>query len=639
MNLLFAVILATCDVGMVDHFDISAPHAQRIAALPISLEVTAKDAEGNTATAFCGTAPITGLTDRSGIQIVETPAFSGGVVRLDQVVPAAEVRVGSGAQAGTFRVADLPSIPGFLSLFPALLAIGLAVWLRQALLALFAGVWVGALFLHGYNPFTALLRTFDTYLPQTVVDSGHAATIFFTMALGGMVGIIAKSGGTKALVDAIAKRATSRRAGMVTGWASGLVVFFDDYANCLLVGNTVRPFTDRLHISREKLSYIVDSTAAPVATVALVSTWIGYQVGLLDETLGGGRYGDAGSGYDLFLGLLPYSFYSFFTIGFVLMVALSLRDFGPMAKAEARAQATGEVLRPGAQPLMDRELTDMVPTSHAHPHWITAVVPIASVIAIVFGGLYFSGRQALGADANGASLRAIIGSADSYAVLLWASFGGSLIAFGIAKLRGDVTVGEAVEAWVAGAKSMVMAVLILVLAWALGSICKDHLLTGPWLLSQVDPSPHWIPVITFLLSGMIAFATGSSFSTMAIVIPIAAPLAWHLTGPGTGIEGELMESIRYATLAAVLSGAVFGDHCSPISDTTIMSSMASASDHVDHVRTQTPYALLCAAVAAGAGFIPAGFGVSPLITLPVGMGILAAVLYVFGRRTEPNRAA
>jgi Na+/H+ antiporter NhaC len=175
---------------------------------------------------------------------------------------------------------------------------------------------------------------------------------------------------------------------------------------------------------------------------------------------------------------------------------------------------------------------------------------------------------------------------------------------------------------------MVMAVLILVLAWGIGDICKNHLFTGKWLLSVVEPSATWLPVITFVISGVIAFSTGSSFSTMAIVIPIAAPMIWSVTGEG--------DPARYATLASVLSGAVFGDHCSPISDTTIMASMASASDHIDHVRTQAPYALLCAGVAAGVGYIPAGFGVSPWISMPIGFAILGGALFVFGRRATDD---
>jgi Na+/H+ antiporter NhaC len=459
-----------------------------------------------------------------------------------------------------------------------------------------------------------------------VADPGHAAILLFTVALGGMVGVVSRSGGTRALVGAIARRATTRRAGMLTTYVAGLLVFFDDYANCLLVGNTARPYTDELKISREKLAYLVDSTAAPIATVALISTWIGFQLGILGDVLPS----EAGP-YELFLQLLPYSFYSFFTLAFVLLVAATGRDFGPMRRAEERARRRGELLRPGASPLMDRELTDMRPAGGVRIHWATAALPVGSVIAFVAAGLVVSGAGPAGA---GASLRQIIAAADSYAVLLWASFGGSLVALATAVGLRTISIKEAINAWVGGAKAMMMAVLILVLAWAIGSMCMDYLDTGAWLLSQVSPSARLLPLITFLIAAAIAFATGSSFSTMAIVIPIAAPMAWALTGDASGLSEATAHHIRFATLASVLSGAVFGDHCSPISDTTIMSSMASASDHIDHVRTQIPYAALCAAVAGLVGFLPAGFGVSPWLTLPLGVAMLGGALFALGKPTD-----
>jgi Na+/H+ antiporter NhaC len=617
-------------------FTVEPSRDYRIGDLGIDLTVTAVDAKGEPATRFVCPAAISGLT-RDGVPVTQITGFVAGKATLKGVVPTGEpvtlsVPGAAGERITASWTPDLRRLPGFFSLLPPLIAVILAVLLRQALLALFAGIWAGALFIHGFNPFTALLRCFDTYLPNALADSDHAAIVVFTMALGGMVGIISKSGGTKALVDAVAARASSRRSGMLTAWVSGLIVFFDDYANCLLVGNTVRPFTDSMRISREKLSYIVDSTAAPVATVALVSTWVGYQIGLFEDTLGNETYGLAGQGYDIFLSVLPYSFYSIFTIAFVFAVAVTLRDFGPMARAEKRAISTGQLVRLDGQPLMDTELTSMEPERPEAAHWSAAVVPVVSVILIVIIGLYASGYQALGDSASGAGLREIIAAGNSYAVLLWASFGGGILAFIVAVARGAVSFTGAMDAWVGGAKSMVIAILILVLAWALGSICKDDLLTGPWLVSQVAPSPHFLPFITFVISAVIALASGSSYSTMAIVIPIAGPMAWALTGADSGLDAGVIEAVRFSTLAAVLSGAVYGDHCSPISDTTIISSMASASDHLDHVRTQAPYATLCALAAGVIGFLPAGYGVSPFITAPLGIFVLIMILRFAGRR-------
>jgi Na+/H+ antiporter NhaC len=638
MTWLLALALAVCPPPPdLAGFTIEPVRDYQVSGLAVDLTVTAVDSAGQPVPTFCGPAAVSGLrTDDA--PLTEIPAFAGGKATLSRVhltgepvvvaIARSDPQDPAGATIQGSWAPDLRQLPGVLSLLPPLMAIVLAILVRQALLALFAGVWLGALFVHGYNPLTALLRCFDTYLPGALAESSHASIVLFTMALGGMVGVISKSGGTRALVDAIAARASSRRSGQLTTWIAGLVVFFDDYANCLLVGNTVRPFTDKLRISREKLAYIVDSTAAPVATVALVSTWVGYQIGLFDGVFG------KGTGYDLFLSILPYSFYSFFTLAFVFAVAVSRRDFGPMARAERRAIETGQLVRPGGQPLMDHELTTMEPERPESIHWATAIVPVLSVIVIVFVGLYISGLGALGEAGSSAGLRAIIASADSYAVLLWASFGGGVIAAILSVGLRTMSMSSAVSAWVGGVKSMVMAVLILILAWSLGTMCKDYLMTGPWLVSQIQPSAHFMPVLTFVVASIIALTTGSSFSTMAIVIPIVGPMAWAITGADAGIDPATVESIRFATMAAVLSGAVFGDHCSPISDTTIMSSMSSASDHVDHVRTQAPYATVCALVAALIGFIPAGYGISPLITIPIGIATLVAVLRLLGRRSH-----
>ena len=628
MGILTLVALLACPGGAEPaDFAIETAPVHQVADLPQTLTITALDSDGEPLPSFCGSVGAIGLSQISGLNelaLTTVGPFAGGQVVIEKAHWEGSFRLRSEVREWTLGQSRR-SIPGILSILPPLLAIGLAIAFRQALIALFAGIWLGAVFVHGYNPLTGLLRTFDTYLPRAVADSDHAAIILFTLSLGGMVGVLSKSGATRALVDRISRYAKTRRSGMLASWGAGLVVFFDDYANCMLVGNTLRPLTDRLKISREKLAYIVDSTAAPIATVAVVSTWIGFQLSQFEGVV-------PGEPYDIFLKLLPYSFYSFFTIAFVLLIATTGRDFGPMLKAERRA-AGGKLLRDGAVPLVDRELTQMS-ESATGGRAIDAVFAIGAVILIVFAGIYISGSNASDSDA---SIREIIANSNSYSVLLWAGFGGSLVALLSTSIRGvgsepPLKLSAGIDAWVSGLKAMLMAVLILVLAWGIGDICKNELLTGPWVLSQIDPNPRFIPVLTFALCGFVALATGSSFSTMAIVIPIAGPMAWDLTGPDSIVAGTAaVDSIRYGTLAAVLSGAVFGDHCSPISDTTIMSSMASASDHVDHVRTQAPYALTCALASALIGFVPAGYGISPFIALPVGLIALAAVVWFIGK--------
>jgi Na+/H+ antiporter NhaC len=609
--------------------------------LPFDLRVRALDGVGRPLESFAGPAHVAGLADLATIGPFENgQVVLKGVRRVDPTV--------------TFRAAGRSTewsprrIPGWLSLAPPILAIVLSILTRQVLVALAAGVLGGALLV---DPWTGFLRMFDTYLRDAVANPSNAAILVFSLALGGMVGIVTRSGGAHAMVEAIARRARTRRSGQLTAWLMGLIVFFDDYANCLLVGNVVRPLTDRLKISREKLSFIVDATAAPVATLAFVSTWIGFQLGQFANT----GVIEPGREYEAFLRSLPYSFYSLLLILFVFLIAAAGRDFGPMRGAERRAATTGQLLRPGAAPMMDRELTDMKVPEGSRLKIRNAVVPLAAVILLVVGGLYADGaakaarrsdalRQAIAAGSTDATqaarelaelttLRGKIAQADSFAVLLWASFGGTFVAAATALTTRALTLGQTTDAWVTGAKSMMMALLILVLAWALGGICRERLDTGPWVISLVHPPPQLLPLIVFLACCLISFATGTSYGTMAIVFPIAGPLAWALT-QGTGLAPEHVEAIRYATLGSVLAGAVFGDHCSPISDTTVMSSMASACDHLDHVKTQMPYALACGGVAALTGYLPVGFGLPAWASLTIGAALIAAIVWGVGRRVE-----
>lgn len=599
----------------VAQIEVTPEHSYRIGELPLSLNVRALGSEGELLPRFCGPVKIEGQEQHS-VELL------GGVATITDDAPGNILKVWTPQLGEKSADLKLRSLPGWVSILPPLISILLAVLLREALLALFGGILVGALLIHGFNPLTAFLRTLDTHLLGQVADKGHAAIIMFTLALGGMSAVLSRSGGTKALVGWLSKRAKTRRAGMLSAWGAGLAVFFDDYANCMLVGSTLRPFTDKLKISREKLAYLVDSTAAPIATVALISTWVGYQLSLFEKHI------PDRAPYDLFLDILPYSFYSLLTIAFVFMLAVTGRDFGPMAKAELRAASGKGLSRSGAQPLANSELMDLEPPAGTVPRSSNAIFPLLTIVATVAIGMYASG---LATSPPGASLRSIVANADPNAVLLWAAFGGSLVAVLWARATQSLKISEALEAWLMGLRAMTMAILILILAWTIGSICQDYLSTGPWIMSQFAPSPRFLPVITFFVCALVAFATGSSFSTMAIVAPIAAPLAWAIL-PGSELPLAHVEGIRHATLAALLSGAVFGDHCSPISDTTVMSSMASAADHIDHVKTQAPYALSCAGVAAGVGFIPAGYGLSPWVSVGLGVSILFVLLRILGRR-------
>jgi len=539
-------------------------------------------------------------------------------------------------EAGTARESvDAPVLPGWVTILPPLVAIGLALILREVVTSLFVGVWLGALFLTGYNPFSAVLLTVGTYARQALADPDHSAIIIFSLLLGGMVGILTKMGATRAIVDAVRPFATTPKRGQLAAWLAGLAIFFDDYSNTLIVGNTMRPVTDRLKVSREKLSYIVDSTAAPVSAMVFVSTWVGFEISLIADSLNiGVSQGSAApaiSPFGIFMASIPYLFYPIFALLLVLFLVLYNRDFGPMLKAERRARKGGGVARPGAQLTMGGD--EMEAAEGVTSTWWAAATPVVVVVVTVIGGLVHTGRQRLAAG-EPAGIGEIFGAADPFLPLLWGSLLGCLAAFAIATGTRKLRLDRAVEAWLGGIRSMLLAIVILVLAWSLGAV-TESLGTAPFLSSVVSARLplSLLPVVVFVISGLIALSIGSSWGTMAILFPLAVPLALKMgavADPAAGVAfGHLL-----AVTAAVMSGALFGDHCSPISDTTILSSMASGCDHVDHVRTQMPYALVAAGVAGVIGSIPAGLGMSPWISLVVGTVALALIVRYVGRRVD-----
>jgi len=523
---------------------------------------------------------------------------------------------------------ELRAVPAWLSILPPLLAIGLAIAFRQVVVALVSGVWLGALFLHGYDPLTALLRTGDTYAAGSLGDTGNASIIIFSLLLGGMIGVITRSGGAAGLAGLVTRRASDSRRGLVATWLMGIVIFFDDYANALLVGSTMRPITDRLRVSREKLAFVVDATAATVSSVALVSSWIGVEIGYIAAQYD--KLGLEGDPFMVFLETIPYRFYPLLMIAFVIMVILARRDFGPMRRAEMRAREHGRVLREGARPAADHEAEHGL-ADRQEPHWINAAVPIVVVVLVALGGMYFTGRATVLEAGDEPTLRAVFGNAESVKSLLWASVAGCVAAIGIAVARRSLRFDAAMDAWLAGLKSMVLACVILVLAWSLGTVCSD-LHTARFIISVIGDglAPGLLPAIVFVVAAVVSFATGTSWGTMAILFPLVIPTA-HALAPGN-------EHIMLGAISSILAGAVWGDHCSPISDTTIMSSMASSCDHVDHVRTQLPYALVVGLVGLLFGELGAGLGLYPgWVGLLLGLGALAAIVFFVGRPVPDHR--
>lgn len=533
--------------------------------------------------------------------------------------------------AALFAEGDAEVSFGIISLLPPLLAIVLAFVTRQVILSLFLGVFSGALMMNGWNPFYAFLRTLDSYIVGSLADGWNAAIIIFTLSIGGMIGIVNKMGGTQAIAEALAKKAKTPRSAQVVASIMGCVVFFDDYANTLIVGPTMRPLTDKMKVSREKLAFIVDSTAAPIAGLAVISTWIGYEFGLIGDAFA--AIDQPVNVFTFFMQTIPYRFYNLFALALVFILALKGRDFGPMLKAEKRARLTGQVHREGAN-LMAGDVTEGVTFKEGTKLKASnAVVPILTLVLVAFAGLWYNGY---GYSDEGTvwytweGIRTCFGNADASVVLIWGAITGTIVAGVMALWQKLMSLGEVLDAFVDGSKSLLLTAIILILAWSLGTVAEE-VGTANYLVGAVsDTIPGGlIPIIVFVISMVVAFSTGTSWGTMAIVIPLAVPLAaaYVQTDPAHA-------SLVVATMSAVLSGSIFGDHCSPISDTTIMSSMASGSDHIDHVKTQAPYAITAAAVAIVGYFLSGVLNVPSWVTLILGIALLYGIVQFIGKKTD-----
>ena len=520
-------------------------------------------------------------------------------------------------------------MPLWMSILPPLVAIVMALIIKEVVSSLFVGILTGTFLMAlygGASPAKALgggvLRVVDTYVVGSLFDADHVKIIVFTMLIGGMVRIITANKGMQGVVNWLSRRAKGPRSGQLMTFLMDLCVFFDDYSNTLVVGNTMRPIADKLKISREKLSYIVDSTSAPVVAVAFVTTWIGAELSYIQDGIN--VIGLDASAYSVFVNSLAYSFYPFLTLGFVLMIIFSRRDFGPMLKAERKARLQATV-----------ESTETTAKSQS-AHIIDALIPLLVLIFGTIIGLVVTGYDASlwnGDSGFFSKLSVTIGAANSYKALLWASLFSLLTAIVMTLLRGDMKFGKIMEEMVEGFKSMFNAVLILTMAWSIALVTKD-MHTAEFvshLLLQWSLSPWVVPVLTFVLAALIGFSTGTSWGTMAILYPLILPASWLLCQE-QGLSVEATMPLFYNVVASVLAGSVMGDHCSPISDTTIMSSLASSCNHLQHVSTQMPYALTVGATALLVGVLPTALGLPSWVAFLMGFVVLWLVVRFVGKK-------
>lgn len=468
---------------------------------------------------------------------------------------------------------------GFWSIIPPVIAIALAIGTRQVYISLGLGIWAGWLIINRGNPLTGSVDTVSGIV-DVFNNEGSTQTILFTLLIGSLIAFMQKSGGVSGFTVFINKKlegqGQSRRRVQLWAALTGLLIFVESNISSLTVGSLFRPITDRLRISREKLAYLADSTSAPSSILIPLNAWGGFIMGLLMV-----------QGFDRpFLTLasaIPFNIYPLLAVIMVFIIAATGRDFGPMKKAEKRALEEGKPLREGAIPMMSAEIT-MMEAKKDKPHRaVNMVLPIGIMILAMPLMLVLTGWENVEAETRLSfldhAMKAIGKSSGAESVLysVLISLLISSIAYRSQKL---MSIREMASTALKGMSGMVSMALLMVLAFAIGNICNE-LGTGEYVarITHHWLSPSLAPLLVFLTSCFIAFSTGTSWGTFAIMIAIAVPLA------------NSMDAHVPLVIAAALGGGVFGDHCSPISDTTLISSMASASDHIDHVNTQLPYAL------------------------------------------------
>ena len=513
----------------------------------------------------------------------------------------------------------------WVSILPPLIAIALAFLTRSIVPSLFVAIWFGSWAVNGLTfggIFTGLLDSFNVFILNTILDRDHAIIALFTLMLGGMVGIIYRNGGMHGIIQLLIKKANTPKKGQISIWLFGVIIFFDDYSNTLIVGNTSRLLCDKLGISREKLAYLVDSTSAPVATVAVITTWIGFQISIISDSIES-ISGISESAYLLFIHSIAYSFYPFLALFLVGLVVTTGKDFGPMVEAELQARKNKNKKIVKSEQNNGEELKVKDDISY---NAVNAILPISVLVISMFYFIFSSGQ--------GDTIKDILGSADTFSALMHSTLLSAFVAAILSVGQRILSLNETFEAWYNGLKFMLMGLLVLVLAWALADISKE-LHTADYIVSVLgDKIPIQIlPTVVFFIAAITAFGSGSSWGVMAILMPLVIPLCWAVM-ENYGGPGPENIHILYSTIACVLTGAVWADHCSPISDTTILTSMASGCDLMDHVKTQMPYALIAGSTALFAGTLPAGFGVPWWILLGFGFVILFIIINTYGKSTD-----
>ena len=526
------------------------------------------------------------------------------------------------------------------SAVPPVLAISLAFLTRHVLLSLGIAIVAGGLLTQvAQAPLsvTAWFEGFKSvggYVAGTVTDKTNLQILAFIPPIFVMIEILVASGGFKGIITLLLRWVKGRKSAQAATALMGILCFIDDYTNAIIVGSMMQPITDRFRVSREKLAFIVDATSAPVSGLAVISTWIVYEVGLLGQI--SDKLGIDKSGYSMFFDALSFRFYCLLMIVFVFLHIIMGRDFGPMKIAEdlSKTNAPGENSQAGHP----KNTGDSNPSLAAHQSGraINALVPMAGLILFHITGLWVDGGGQAMLREGGSLLswiywRDVISAAENtHLILDYAALFGLALALLFSQLFGALHMPVIINCFKRGVRRAMIPFVILILAWSLKSCC-DSLKTGEFLTTILAGrvSPHWFPPAVFLVASVTSFATGTSYGTMAILIPTAIPVAFALDGQAYGLTTMI-------SVGAVLDGAIFGDHCSPISDTTIMSSISSSCDLIEHVRTQLPYSLLVAGLALFFAYLPSAFSLAPGWSFALAILIMACLLVILSQSKQAH---
>lgn len=521
------------------------------------------------------------------------------------------------------------------SILPPLLAIFLALITRRIVLSLLIGIIIGGLLSSIYYnvSWTSGLIAGPTFIFDSITDSWNLQVIIFLVLVLAMIAIIIVSGGLQGIIAWLAPYAKDRRSSQLVTAIMGILIFIDDYANTMIVGSAMRPITDKYNVSREKLAFLVDSTSAPVSGLAFISTWIGYEVGQFGkvaQTTGLDR-----DGYSIFFDIFAFRFYCILMLIFVFINILSRKEFGPMAIAERRAEETGQVSAPDANPMTSSGFAEAKTADEAHISAWTATIPILALFGYLIIGLWIDGGGLAVLAENPfawfsftAWREVISGSENNITVLVQGSIFGIVLAILCSLFISRVGIKTIAKAFFHGMKAARIPIVILIMAWSLKGAC-DYLHTDQYLAHTLSGNiPIFLfPAIIFIIAGITAIATGTSWGTMAILIPTTIPLAFQLDGNVYGI-------ITMLTFAAILDGSIFGDHCSPLSDTTIMSAIASNCDYTHHIKTQFPYTVLVGIIAVVFGYLPSTLGIPIWINYLAGILTMTGIFYYLAHRSK-----